>query len=110
MERKEEIENDEMYTMELGRCSLVRIHAVAVDDDGRGGKGEGKDCRRVTIWQGLLWNATRINSFRSHSNLKSKQYVLLATFYRQGNHKLPKVRKLSGGGCRIQIKQLDSRA
>lgn len=68
MERKEEIENDEMYTTELGRRSQVRIHAAAVDDDGRG-KGEGKDCRRVTIWQGLLWNATRINSFHPHSNL-----------------------------------------
>ena len=77
MQWEEEIESDEVCTMEGGRCWPMRIDG---DDDRGGGSresGEGEVCRRVTIWEGLFWHATCVNSFHPHSSLQSKQYVLL---------------------------------
>lgn len=65
------MENDEVYTMEVGRCLLVRINDDGGDDD----FNEDNDCRRVSsIWQALFWHATCINSFHPPSNLQNKQY------------------------------------
>lgn len=66
------MESDEVYTMEVGGCLLVRMND---DGDGRDCNEE-DDCTGVTsVWQELFWPATCRTSFHPHSNLaKSKQY------------------------------------